>query len=379
MSRARPVRPTTRASTARPAPVTRGLLVRLGLYWGSLFVLAVGSCTLTFWILASATGVFNIGAQELFFVRAFGLIALVLGAAGIFFIIGALRRVTLPIREMMESAERIAQGDYTARVREQGPRELRSLSRSFNYMAEQLKNNDAERRTLIGNIGNELRTPLTMLRENIEGLLDGNFARDDAHLNLILGETIRLSNLVDEMRMLALAESGGLILQRESTDLNALVRETVALYHRKASSRNVTLHAVVADETLTANVDPARIQQVLGNLIDDALRANLMSDVRVELAKANLLDPKAPPRAQIEVAYRAAVIAPERLRGYFDRFYQQESAVENATSSDESGLGLAIAKLLVNAHGGEISVTSDARSGTHVQFTLPLEEPGKTR
>ena len=176
MSRVRPVQPSTRASTARPAPVTRGLLVRLALYWGSLFVLAVGSCTLTFWILASATGIFNVGAQELFFVRAFGLIALVLGAAGIFFIIGALRRVTLPIREMMESAERIAQGDYSARVREQGPRELRSLSRSFNYMAEQLKNNDAERRTLIGNIANELRTPLTMLRENIDGLLDGNFA-----------------------------------------------------------------------------------------------------------------------------------------------------------------------------------------------------------
>jgi signal transduction histidine kinase len=378
LTRSRPVSPTPRAPTARPAPVTRGLLVRVGLYWGSLFVLAVGSCTLTFWILATTLGVFNVGQQELFFVRAFGLIALVLGAAGIFFIIGALRRVTLPIREMMESAERIAQGDYSARVREQGPRELRSLSRSFNYMAEQLKNNDAARRTLIGNIANELRSPLTMLRENIDGLLDGNFARDDAHLNLILGETIRLSNLVDEMRMLALVESGGLILQRESTDLNALLKETVALYHRKASSRNVNLHLVVPDDTLTANVDPARIQQVLGNLIDDALRANLKSDVRVELAHANLLDPSAAPRAQIEVAYRAAVIAPEQLRGYFDRFYQQEAgSLKNA--ADESGLGLAIAKLLVNAHGGEISVTSDARSGTHVQFTLPLEEPIKTR
>ena len=183
--------------------------------------------------------------------------------------------------------------------------------------------------------------------------------RDDAHLNLILGETIRLSSLVDEMRMLALAESGGLILQRESTDLNTLLKETVALYHRKASSRNVSLHVVAPDEILMANVDPARIQQVLGNLIDDALRANLKSDVRVELAKANLLDPKAPPRAQIEVAYRAAVIAPERFRGYFDRFYQQESAIDIQSAADESGLGLAIAKLLVNAHGGEISVTSD--------------------
>ncbi len=368
MSRSRSIRPTSRASTARPAPVTRGLLVRIGLYWGSLFVLAVGSCTLTFWILATTTGIFNIAAQELFFIRAVGLIALGLGAAGIFFIIGALRRVTLPIREMMESAERIAQGDYSARVREQGPRELRSLARSFNHMAEQLKSNDTERRALIGNIANELRTPLTMLKENIEGLLDGNFARDDAHMNLILGETIRLSHLVEEMRMLALAESGGLILQRAETDLNALVRDTVALYHRSASARNISLHAIVPEELLVANVDAARIQQVLGNLIEDALRANLKSDIRVEIARANLLAENAPASAQIEIAYRAAVIEAEQLRGYFDRFYQHDSARDN----NESGLGLAISKLLVNAHGGEISVSSDARRGTQVKFTLPI-------
>lgn len=351
--------------------MTRGLLVRLGLYWGSLVVFAIGSCTLAFWILATTTGVFNVAAQELFFIRAVGLIALGLGAAGIFFIVGALRRVTLPIREMMESAERIAQGDYSARVREQGPRELRSLSRSFNHMAEQLKNSDAERRTLIGNIANELRTPLSMLKENIEGLLDGNFARDDAHLNLILGETIRLSNLVEEMRMLALAESGGLILQREATDLNALVRDTVALYHRDASSRNIGLHAVVAQETFTANVDPARIQQALGNIIDDALHANLKSDVRVEISRPHLPPENAPELVQVEVAYRAAVIAPDRLRGYFDRFYQQDVGRD---PQRESGLGLAITKLLVNAHDGDISVSSDARQGTQVRFTLPLVE-----
>ncbi len=374
MSRTRSSRTATRAQTARPAPVTRGLLVRLGLYWGTLLVLAVGSCTLTFWILASTTGVFNIGAQEMFFIRAVGLVALALGAAGIFFIIGALRRVTLPIRDMMASAERISQGDYSARVQEQGPRELRSLARSFNNMAEQLKDNDAERRRLIGNIAHELRSPLTMLRENIEGLVDGNFARDDAHLNLILGETIRLSNLVDEIRMLALAESGGLILQRVPTDLNALVSDTVELYHRNASARNIGLHAIVSEEPLVASVDPARIQQALGNVIDDALRANLKSDIRVEVARADL-----PPQAeqnfgQIEIAYRAAVIAPEALRGYFDRFYQENTGRDSAQPvTNASALGLAITKLLVNAHGGDISVTSDARSGTQFKILLPIE------
>lgn len=371
MSRSRTISAPTRAPEAQPAPVTRGLLVRLGLYWGTLFVLAVGSCTLTFWILASATGTFNVGAQELFFIRGVGLAGLALGATGIFFIVGALRRVTLPISEMMSSAERIAQGDYSARVREQGPRELRSLARSFNRMAEELGAHDAERRTLISNIASELRSPLSMLKENIEGLLDGNFARDDAHLNLILGETIRLSNLVEEMRMLALAESGGLILQREPTELGALVRDTIALYHRDASKRNVTLHAVLPDEPLTLNADPARLQQALGNLLDDALRASIKSDIRVEVSKLAAPASRGPTFAQVEVAYRAAVIAPELLAGYFDQFYLRHA---DSDAAAVSSLGLAISKLLVQAHGGDISVSSSARSGTQCKFTLPLSQ-----
>jgi signal transduction histidine kinase len=343
------------------------------LYWSTLILLAVGSCTLTFWILASSTGFFNVGAQEMFAIRAIGLVTLGLGAAGIFLIVAAMRRMTLPIRDMTASAERIAQGDYSVRVKEQGPSELQSLARSFNHMAEQLKDKDTERRTLVSNIAHELRTPLYMLRENIEGLVDGNFARDDAHLSLILGETIRLSNLVDEIRMLALAESGGLILQREPTDLNALVSDTIELYHRNASAKNVGLHTVVPEEPLMANVDPARIQQALGNIIDDALRQGIKSDIRVEVSRVEL----APETAvgQIEVAYRAAVIAPDRLRGYFDRFYEDYTARETTQNpASASALGPAISKLLVTAHGGEISVTSDARSGTQLRMTVPLAE-----
>lgn len=362
------------APTARaPATLTRGLLVRLGLYWGTLFVLGVGSCTLTFWILASATGVFSLGAPELYLIRAVGLTALALGAAGIFFIVGALRRVTLPIREIMESAERIAGGDYSTRVREQGPRELRALARSFNRMAEKINENEAERRTLVGNIAGELRSPLSMLKENIDGLLDGNFARDDAHLNLILGETIRLSHLVDEMRMLALAESGGLILQREVVELNALVGETVKRYHRDASRRQVALHAIVPDAPLSADVDPGRIQEVLGNLLNNALRSPLKSDIRVELTPLATPSNEPPVEAQIEVAYRGEIIAPQELSSYFDRFYRRDAAREDANAGS---LELAIAKLLVQAHDGAIAVTSDHRSGTRIKFTLPLAEQG---
>lgn len=359
----------TSSRRATLTPPTRRRLLRLGLYWGTLFVLVVGSCTLTFWLLVSASGFPALGAPELFVIRAVGLGALTLGMAGIFLIVAGWRRVTLPIREMIESAERIAAGDYAVRVREQGPRELRQLARAFNRMADALSANEKERRTLIANIANELHTPLTMLKENIEGLLDGNFARDDAHLHLILGESIRLSHLVDEMRMLALAESGGLILQREPTDLNALVRETLAKYHRQASARHVALHAVVPDHPVIADVDAGRIQEVLGNLIDHALDARLKSDIRVQVSVPDAALEAPSPYAQVEVAYRGAPTAPNELAGYFDRFWQVES--RRAESSD-SGLGLAIAKLLVQAHGGTIQLASDPRRGTQIQFTLPL-------
>lgn len=351
-------------------PVTRQSLLRLGLYWGTLFVIVVGSCTLTFWFLASSTGLFNIAAPELFVIRSIGIVGLLLGAAGLFFIVGALRRVTLPIRAMEDGARRIAEGNYDLQITEDGPRELRGLARSFNQMAAQLKQNDEERRNLIANIASELRTPLSMVQENIEGLIYGNFARDDAHLNLILGETIRLSHLADELRMLALASSGGLILQREPTDLNALVMRTLEIYHRDASAHDIALHGVLQDPGPIALIDPGRIQEVIGNLINNALRENLKSDIRVEVTTVQP-EPKIPPKqAQIEVAYRGIIIGASAIPGYFDRFWETDAA--RTAQPGDSGLELAIAKLLVQAHGGDITISNDSRSGTHVTFTLPL-------
>ena len=186
-----------------------------------------------------------------------------------------------------------------------------------------------------------LRTPLSMLQENIEGLIDGNFARDDAHLNLILGETIRLSHLADELRMLALASSGGLILQREPTDLNALVMRTLEIYHRDASAHDIALHGVLQDPGPIALIDPGRIQEVIGNLINNALRENLKSDIRVEVTTVQP-EPNIPPKqAQIEVAYRGVIIGASAIPGYFDRFWETDAA--RTAQPGDSGLELAIA------------------------------------
>ena len=108
-------------------------------------------------------------------------------------------------------------------------------------------------------------------------------------------------------------------------NLNALVRDTVELYHRNASGRNIGLHAIVSDETLTANVDPAWIQQALGNVIDDALHANLKSDVRAEFSPAQLPPEEAGELAQIEIRRSGSCFLPEQVND-FDRFYQAKVA-----------------------------------------------------
>jgi two-component system OmpR family sensor kinase/two-component system sensor histidine kinase BaeS len=365
------------------------MLLRLGIFWVTILALSAGSCTLLFWLIATYTGSLVLGANELYLIRATGLAAIVLGAVGFFIVVSALRRVAPPLREMMQAAERVADGDYTHAVAERGPREFRALARAFNQMAGEMRRHEEERRNLIANIARELRTPLSLLQENVEGLVDGNFARDDAHLHLILGETLRLNHLVDELRTLALAQSGGLILQREPTDIGALVRDTLAAFHRDASARDVALHAEIPDEPLYANIDPGRIQEVIGYLLLTAIRSGGRDqDVYVNVGAE--MDETGTKPVAVEVMVKTQGWEVHNNTDIFDRFWRSsgapvrsdnESPSSDSTESVESGLELAIAKQLVLAHGGEISASPTfthnpgqaLAHGTQITFTLPLD------
>ena len=284
----------------------------------------------------------------------------VIALVGLVLLARLLQRVTTPIGELMEAVGRVENGDYSTRLVERGPYEVRALLRAFNAMVEHLQLNETQRRNLLADVTHELRTPLTVIQGNLEGLLDGVYPRDDAHLKPILEDTHVLARLIDDLRTLALAESGALHLHREPTDLSVLAGETIASFRAQAEAAGVELSATIADDVPLLEIDPVRIREVLANLIANALR-HTPSGGRVQVT--GQLD-AGEQQVTVAVGDTGTGISPEVLPYIFDRFHK-------AGNSRGTGLGLAIAKNLVTAHGGEISAQSDGQ-GTTIRFSLPL-------
>jgi two-component system OmpR family sensor kinase/two-component system sensor histidine kinase BaeS len=326
-----------------------------------LAILAVGVCRFAFWFsFGSSEGADfpHDGPPILFFFGVF-----VVGLVGIVLMARLLLHVTMPVGELMEAVGRIESGDYSARVHERGPREVRALVRAFNSMAERLQLNETQRRNLLADVTHELRTPLTVIQGNLEGLLDGVYPPDEAHLATILEDTHVLARLIDDLRTLALAESGALSLHREPTDFGVLAGETVASFRPQAEAAGVEVSVVVAEEMPLLDLDPVRMREILANLIGNALRYTPAGG-RVSVAgQVNPVEQ----RVVISVSDTGSGISPEILPHIFDRFYK-------ASDSGGTGLGLAIARNLVVAHGGEISAQSHSgpTPGTTIRFSLPL-------
>ena len=182
-----------------------------------------------------------------------------------------MRRVGSPLGDVVEAANRVASGDYTARVAEHGPPSLRTVGHAFNSMAARLESQDQQRRQLMADIAHELRTPLSVIQGRIEGLLDGVYPRDDAQLGQVLVETRMLARLVDDLRTLAHAESGTLTLQKEPTDLAILAQEVVDTFSAEAKSRQASFRFDAPPDLPLVFVDPLRVREILTNLISNAL------------------------------------------------------------------------------------------------------------
>ena len=271
----------------------------------------------------------------------------------------AFRRLATPIGDTIEAAGRVAEGDYSVRVEEHGPREVRALAHAFNAMAGRLQVNDEQRRHLLAEVTHDLRTPLTIIQGQLEGLLDGVYPRDDAQLSAILDETRLLARLIDDLRTLALAEGGALPLQREPADLAVLAGETVAAFQPQADLVGVKLALDIPLDLPELELDPVRIREVLTNLMTNALRYTSPG------GKVCLRCERQDGLVVVSVSDTGAGIPPADLPHIFDRFYK-------SPDSHGAGLGLAIARNLVKAHGGEISASSETGRGTTIRFTLPL-------
>jgi two-component system OmpR family sensor kinase/two-component system sensor histidine kinase BaeS len=272
------------------------------------------------------------------------------------FVVRAGRRFATPVADVMEAADRVAAGDYETRVEERGSREVRRLGHAFNAMTERLGTNEARRRQLLADVAHELRTPLSVIRVNLEAILDGLYPMDEAHLRSVLEETTVMSRLLDDLQTLSTAEAGALTLHREQTEPRQLIDTAVDSFTAQAKDRGVRLEGR-ADTLPEIEVDRLRIGEVLSNLLSNALRHTPSGGEVVVTAVATA------DGVEFSIADTGTGIAQDQLPHVFDRF-------SRAADSPGAGLGLAIAKSLVEAHGGDIRAES-SEAGTTISFGLP--------
>jgi signal transduction histidine kinase len=302
----------------------------------------------------------------------FGFIAFILMLVAISWGVRSVRRVSVPLDDLLDASGKVAGGDFSARVEERGPPEVHALTRGFNSMAERLQVNDQQRRAMLADISHELRTPITVIQGNIEGILDGLYPVDEARLRSIMEETQILSRLVDDLRTLALAESGSLQLRREPTDLKELIRDTLAGFEAQAKEKDIQIELLLEDVE-EMEIDPLRIREVLANVLANALRYTPSRGV-IKVGVRESITSQASDAWPGEAVSKRSVtvfvqdsgpgIEVSVLSHIFDRFYK-------SSDSGGMGLGLSIAKYLVEAHGGKIWVESELGTGTKISFTLP--------
>lgn len=313
-------------------------------------------------LVLNALGIIRISAPQFQWFLPLVIIVLVFGITIAAFAARNLRRVSRPLDELVEASNKIAQGDFSARVEdERGPSEVRVLLRGFNSMAERLQTNDQQRRAMLADVSHELRTPITVIQGNVEGILDGLYPADEERLKSIMEETQILSRLVDDLRTLALAESGSLKLTREATDMADLIRDTVAGFEVQALEKDIRFELSLANAE-EVNVDPLRVREVLSNLIGNALRYTPgQGVVQVGLTESGSGLERS---VMISVRDSGVGIPSADLPHVFERFYK-------SSDSGGMGLGLSIARYLVEAHGGTIWAESEVGKGTKISFSIP--------
>ena len=275
------------------------------------------------------------------------------------------RNIVAPVRSMTNASGRIAEGHYDERVALQGNDELSQLARSFNQMAEQLEQVESMRRQLIGDVAHELRTPLTAIKGSAEALMDGVLPASDETYLQIHAEAERLSHLVDDLQELSRVESRATQLDIHPADSTALIQTVTKRLQHQFDEKRVTLTSSLPHDPIIVLADGDRVIQILTNLIGNALQYT------PENGTVTVLIERDKNEARISVRDTGFGIPADQLTHIFDRFYRVDKS--RSRTHGGSGIGLTIAKHLVEAHGGKIWAESAGENkGSVFVFTLPL-------
>jgi signal transduction histidine kinase len=277
------------------------------------------------------------------------------------------QRILAPVKALTETAHRLGKGDLSQRVEAKGKDEVSELGHTFNSMAENLEKAEQLRRNMVADIAHELRTPLTNLQGYLEAIRDDVVKADAETINSLNEDAAVLSRLVNDLQELSLAEAGALRLNRQADDIARLIKQSVSSIQARASAKDVSLAADLAEELPPVNIDSHRVSQVLRNLLDNAL-AHTPPEGTVTVTARQVGQ-----EVEVTVADTGEGIPPKDLENIFGRFYRVDRSRARATGG--SGLGLTIARQFIEAHGGTIKAESKPGKGSRFTFTLTAAEP----
>lgn len=290
-------------------------------------------------------------------------VAAAAGASVLGFLVAG--RLVAPLGRLRDAAADLAAGDLERRSDVADRRdEIGDLGRSFDSMAASLQRSDQARRRMFQDAAHELKTPLTVIDATTTAILDGVYDHDDRHLETIRQQSQSLSRIVDDLRTVSLAEAGRLPLELGDIDAAELVRETVAGFAAAADQAGVALRAEIERDPLRVRADRQRLQQMLGALVDNAIRHTPVGGTIVVHGAARGTV------AELAVRDDGPGIPAEDLPNVFERFYRSDPARER--SSGTSGLGLSIVKALADAQGGSVGVEPVSPHGARFWLHLPL-------
>ena len=276
------------------------------------------------------------------------------------------RRILSPVKALTSAARQFGKGDFSQRVDFKDKGEVGELARSFNSMADDLEHTEQLRRNMVADIAHELRTPLSNLSGYLEAIRDGVIKPDANTIRSLNEEASILSRLINDLQELSLADAGELKLVYQQEDISNLINESIAAMQTKASAKDLMISADLPDRLPTVNIDSHRIKQVLHNLLENAVaHTRKKGSITIKAQQQENM-------ISISVADTGEGISAEDLPNIFERFYRVDKSRARATGG--SGLGLTIAKRLVEAHGGGIEVKSEPGQGSTFTFTLPLTE-----
>jgi two-component system OmpR family sensor kinase len=290
-------------------------------------------------------------------------------------VVGALlnRRLNAPLQRLAAAARAVAAGDLGQQVEiARGSIEVAQVGQAFNDMTAALQEVETLRQNMVADVAHELRTPLSVLQGNLWAILNDAYPLEKAEISRLYDETRLLSRLVEDLRELALADAGQLVLNLHPTDVAPIIRHTVDNFGLAAEAQEVSLTVQLADDLAPVQADADRVAQVLRNLMVNALR-HTPSGGSVTVSASVAIG-----ALEIAVADTGVGIAPEDIPHVFERFWRADPARARSSAGGEerlaggTGLGLSVAQSLVEAQGGRIWVESTLGEGTVFRFTLPL-------